>query len=253
MANFSIKMIDARGWDGSAYPDSYGVSIVGIKLSEDDKFVPSNAKTCMDGAKAHGYDAVVFHFAVAPTSSQDPFEWGKAQARHFYNTWKSVDNGVKVYPAIDIEEMYSWTLEGVRAVQCYKTLVEETERLWGVAPLIYSARWYWETHITPYIGNWKPWEHNLLWEADPDPDTQEPGGWGKNTEVIVQYLLDAKIPGKSFNVDLNRVDEDWYNKTFKNVEVPPPSSNPAHITLHITGDGVEITPAEVVITLPKEA
>ncbi|NIR63987.1 MAG: hypothetical protein GWN76_08495 [candidate division Zixibacteria bacterium] len=152
--------------------------------------------------------------------------YGKAQADNFFNTIAEHFEGDygELPPVIDLEHRRTG-ISGECRVKCYRALLDRTAELWNQAPMIYTAGWYWDTYVHPYVGDWKYWEEHELWEADPPPDTPIKG-W-VDGGVVLQVALSSPLDGwkdpKGYQgkVDINETEDSWLAKHWQ--PIPPPN------------------------------
>lgn len=120
------------------------------------------------------------------------------QARAFAERLQSV-GGPQLPPVLDIEidegkspaQIVAWT----------RTFLEETQRLTGRTPIVYTYRWFWITKT----GNSTAFTKYPLWIAEynqPEPTFPLVGGW-KEWTFWQRAGNDGTSPGFSSAVDLN--------------------------------------------------
>ena len=205
-----IQGIDSRYWNG-VLPPGYPCKFAGIKISEGTRTDLDLSMPLLQWKRCPDQDIsrLPFHFWRG-SRVKDPTEHGKAQANHFFKEkMKEGYNIGELPPAIDVEDR--WAQKGLRTVTNIKACLEETQRLWGRKPLIYTAGWWWDSWCKPYAdywADWSPYDYSL-WEADPPPDTPC-GRWTKS--CITQVQLDATVAGFNARIDVNLAEEAWYYK-----------------------------------------
>ena len=200
---------DSRYWNG-LMPDGYDYKFVGIKLSGGTSFVPKEPKVQWVRSVDHNLARLPFHYWRG-SRLQDPTEHGIAQAEHFYKTMRTYFGGDpgELPPAIDCEDKHS--RKGLATVTDIKACLIRTEELWGRRPMIYTAGHFWDSWCMPYAdywSDWSPYDYDL-WEADPPPDTSC-GKWDES--VIIQVLLDWSAPGFNAGIDVNKMQQWFWDK-----------------------------------------
>ena len=86
------------------------------------------------------------------------------------------------------------------------------EQLSGLEVMCYSAKWWWDYWAKPYVQSKHKFYDRLLWEADPGPDTPEPGEWTKEKLAMVQVRLDWNAPGFNARIDVDEISDEQYKK-----------------------------------------
>jgi hypothetical protein len=226
-----IKGIDSRYWDGVIPPGYEDFEFVGIKISQGtkDNLDLSAPKRQWKLAPAQDLNRLPFHFWKGSTSA-DAEQDGIDQAEFFFDMMNKLDPGLgELPPCVDAED--KWALKGVRSLISICSCAKRTQELWGKEPLIYTASWWWNQWITPYDdfdrSKYDPYKYKL-WEADPPPDTREPGDWTKDDLAIIQVVLDWNAPGfrqlngRSVGIDIDWADEEWYMEQLSPTIPPPP-------------------------------
>ena len=224
-----IKGIDSRYWDGVLPPGYEDFEFVGIKISQGtkDNLDLSAPKRQWRLAPEQDLNRLPFHFWKGSRTG-DAEDHGIAQAEFFFEMMNKLDpNRGELPPCVDAED--KWALKGIRSLIDICACAKRTEELWGVQPLLYTASWWWNQWITPHDdfnrSKYDPYQYKL-WEADPPPDTKEPGDWTKADLAITQVVLDWNAPGfrqfngRSVGIDIDWADETWYNEVL-NPTTPP--------------------------------
>ena len=236
------KGLDGRYWDGIFPPGYEDFIFAGIKISQGTshgsinyemprrqwRLVPEQGRTRMP-----------FHFWKG-TSISDPRQHGIAQAEFFFETTVGLNLGMgELPPVIDVED--KWAPKGLKSVVDVYHCIERTEQLWGQSPTVYTATWYWNQWIYPYDsfdgGKYQVYTRKL-WEADPPPDTKEPGLWTKDELAIIQVVLDTAYPGFNADIDIDWADKIWYDGQVGNV--PPSNPDKSIVTVTYNPDEVEV-------------
>ncbi len=242
-----IKGIDSRYWNGVFPPGYDDVKFVGMKISQE-------MQTNLNLAAPHkqfmmmqdqGRARLPFHYWRGEYNTNlGPDEHGKQQAEFFFEETKKLNKGMgELPPAIDCESR--WESPGINALRDICATCKRTEELWGRKPLIYTARWWWNVWVAPYDNfnraKYNPYQY-MLWEADPPPDTPEPGDWTKADIALVQEVLDWNAPGFNAGIDIDWANEVWYNNE---VGTPiPPQPGPVVIEVRVP-QGVTVNVTEV--------
>ncbi len=127
-----------------------------------------------------------YHFYI---TRDDP----KAQAEFFIDTVK-LESGDLV-PVVDIETLSSGTKPDLAAN--LKIWLEAVEEHYGVKPIIYTARNFWDENLNDTFGDYP------LWLAEYDATTPHlPKGW--STWTLWQWAGDATIDGVEKTADRSR-------------------------------------------------
>lgn len=198
-----IEGFDSRYWNGQLLSDHGGQFFI-AKATESDYFANHLFPVQAEGALALGLDVGAYHFH---RYRSDP----ASAARLYSHFCRPVDLAMG-FPILDVEDMTA--IPGTRYQAQLWDTVQELEQRWARLCMIYTARWYWDRFL------FYPRDHPIytrpLWEADPPPDTPDPGHFGP--AVITQYRLNLKLSGINAAIDLDRADEAWYRE---NVNLQP--------------------------------
>ena len=235
-----IKGLDSRYWNGILPPDYEDFKFAGIKISQGtshagiDYTMPRKQwKLCPE----QNLNRLPFHFWKG-SRTQDPKQHGIAQAEFFYETVMSLNQGMgELPPAIDCED--TWAYKGLRSLVDIYECCKRTKELWNKPPIIYTASWWWNQCITPYDdydgGKYRDIYSYKLWEADPPPDTPEPGDWTKDDLAVIQVELDASYPGFSASIDIDWAIKEWYDE-----QITPPNGEKSIVDISYDSSKVEI-------------
>lgn len=197
-----IEGFDSRYWNG-LLPEQYKFRFFLTKATEADYFVAHNSPHQVERARLLGMDAGAFHFHRQHCDVTG--------AANIYHHWlKGLDINIKV-PILDCEDQSSHP--GAALMNHIWESVQAIEQKFGQTCMIYTARWWWDSHVFYPIGH--PIYTRPLWEADPPPDTKTPGHFAN--PVIVQYRLEYRPPGLNASIDLDRADEAWYRLNVQEV------------------------------------
>jgi len=191
-----IEGFDSRYWNGKMVnPARFRFYIA--KATESDYFANCLCPNQIESAIRLGIDTGCYHFYRRYSDPSNAAALYKHYVRPFTQAMR--------FPILDCED--GSCPPGKRSATHLWESVQAIEQAFGRECMIYTARWWWNQHV------WFELDHPIytrpLWEADPPPDTPEPGGFGK--PVITQYRLDLKTSGINASIDLNRADEAWYN------------------------------------------
>ena len=205
-----IPGFDSRYWDG-VYPEGYEYQFVYIKATEADNFVAQpqlNLQT--NGAKANGILRGYYHFY---RYHYDPIK----QAEYFFDKCPA---DAELPPVLDLEDgQASPSLANVTRI---RDLAAKVEELFGQPPMIYTAAWWWNTRVWPYLpaSGWN-YQKLDLWVANYTQAVEPymPLGWG--SWQVWQHIGDWSAPGFNAKIDVNRAKEDWFAQ-FTNGNTPDP-------------------------------
>ena len=75
--------------------------------------------------------------------------------------------------------------------------------------MCYTAQWIF-ARWAPYVRSRHGFYDRMLWEADPEPDTREPGDWEKDKLAMIQLKLDFNPGGFNAVIDESSVNPDWW-------------------------------------------
>lgn len=152
----------------AVYAAGYRFAI--IKATEGRSYVDPFFELNYDGARAAGLTVGVYHFWWV---ERDP----KAQAAHLAKTYQFKPGDLP--PSLDVEQEHD--LEPAEVNERLQLLIDETKRLFGVTPLIYSShRVYkeWGLKVGGECPFWmvrwgadpllvKPWTDWKIWQTGP--------------------------------------------------------------------------------------
>jgi lysozyme len=166
--------------------------------------------------KAHGH---TFAFAKATEGMDDPdptfaAHWPAMKkaglirgAYHFYVTEDDPKEQAKFFiqtvtlkkgdlaPVVDIEILGKDTQPGL--VSRFQTFLEILEKHYGIKPIIYTDRGFWNAHLDDKFGSYP------LWVAEYDVESPTlPRGW--TTYHLWQWKGDAQVPGVEKTADLSK-------------------------------------------------
>ena len=196
-----ITGFDSRYWNG-VYPAGYDYDFVIIKATEAHNFTAQpQMKLQTEGAMRAGLRRGYYHFYRFWSDA-------KQQAKWFYD---NAPRDADLPPVIDLED--GQAPKGLQNVNKIKILCEEVEQLFGKRPMIYTAAWWWDPWVFPYLPatGWNYTAHDL-WVAN---YTAAAVPWlprGFDDWQMWQYIGDWAAPGFNAKIDVDRVDEDWYKE-----------------------------------------
>ena len=196
---------DSRWWDGRMPADSpylFGY----CKATEGDDFTSQQFGLQM--LALHNYKKLKgpFHFS---RQASDPIE----AIKRYHAVVSALDVPVELPPVDDFEDTRA--TPGKALTEHMWIEVQEIEQKFQQECMIYSAGWYWDRWVKPYIQPHQKFYDRMLWEADPPPPTPI-GEWGEPD--VRQVRLDIKVPGFNAAIDENEATDEWFNKY---VQTPP--------------------------------
>jgi len=204
-----IPGFDSRYWDGQ-YPQGYDYDYVFIKSTEAHNFVTTpHLQLQTEGAKRAGLKRGYYHFY---RYHSEP----RAQAKWCYD---NTPHDAELPLVIDLEDTRA--LKSLANVNNIKVLCAEVADLFGREPMIYTAAWWWNPYVFPYLGA-SGWDYNALdlWVANytTAPQPYMPRGW--TDWQVWQHIGDWSAPGFNAKIDVNRAKEAWYNKVIGQDDSP---------------------------------
>jgi GH25 family lysozyme M1 (1,4-beta-N-acetylmuramidase) len=185
-----------------------------------------------NGILPEGYD---YHFYMAKatqgewTTSEFPIQYRAAEQlglmRSPYCFYRYAEDAVKsakwfheavianggygkIPPVLDCEDTKA--PRSLAMVNHMWIQLQEMEQRSGLEVMIYSAAWWWDAWAKPFVKDEHKFYDRLLWEADPPPDTPEPGEWTKEKLVMVQVRLDWHAPGFNAPIDVDQISDEQY-------------------------------------------
>ena len=191
---------DSRFWNGILPPEGRKYSGYIAKATQGEWTTPEFPVQYRSAEQLYGdaRGAYCFHRV-----SQDPV----ASARHYHQAVLSVGGYGKIPPVLDLEDTRAPA--NVQTVDHMWVQLQEMEQLAGEEVMCYTAQWIfarWARHIQSRHGFYD----RMLWEADPEPDTREPGDWKKDKLALIQLKLDFNPGGFNAGIDESSVNPDWW-------------------------------------------
>lgn len=195
-----------RGVDVSSYQGDVdfsalrrqGISFAYIKATEGSSHVDAKFKANWAGAKTADLPAGAYHFFSYKTSGAD-------QAKHFIETVGEYEKG-RLIPAVDMElskEEKANPPEKSDIVKALKVFVATIEEKYGVKPMIYATKDYFENYLKDDFADYPRWIRSVYW-----PVFIEAGGdW-----VVWQYDDHGKLEGYNGEeefIDMNVVNDNF--------------------------------------------
>jgi len=179
--------IDVSHWNGTLDWQAikgYGIGFAYIKASESTTLKDSMFRAHAQAAKAAHVPWGPYHFFRYTADA-------KAQARLFYDQAKLEGYG-DLPPVLDLEDKQAPKLSNALITKMRDTL-REIEYLFGIQPIIYTARWWWEpwTGGNKTFGNYPLWVAHYTYSYPANPAL--PSGW--NTYLMHQFTNQLNIPG----------------------------------------------------------
>ena len=194
----TVKGIDISHWQGNidwpAIPDEYKFAF--MKATEGTGFIDD--KFSKNWFESKGRPRGAYHFWRQAFS-------GTAQAEHFFDIVEATGDLGELPPVVDLEDTRA--PKGGDIVPRIRQMLQRTEELFGVQPIIYTAQWWWNpwTLNNPGFGDYD------LWVAHYRPTWLRPylpAGWGD--WQVWQHSSSGKVPGVSGNCDVNVAKDEWY-------------------------------------------
>lgn len=131
-------------------------------------------------------------------------------AKWFHNAVMANGGYGKIPPVLDCEDTKAHRNDGL--AEHIWIQLQEMEQLAGLEVMIYTAAWYWDYFVKDYVKDHQKFYDRLLWEADPPPETPEPGEWTKDKLVMVQIQLGWNAPGFNTDIDVDEITDEQYKK-----------------------------------------
>ncbi len=186
----SHKGIDVSHYNGSvdwqkvkAAGYSFGIA----KASEGMDFTDPMFTANWSNMKAAGIARGAYHFYV---TEDDP----KKQAEFFISI-VSLQTG-DLIPVVDIETLGQGTES--RLTDRFKQFLDILQKHYGVKPIIYTDRNFWDTNLNDQFGSYP------LWIAEYGVEKPElPNGWKNWT--LWQWSQDTQVPGVDSGVDQDKL------------------------------------------------
>lgn len=213
-----IQIMDSRYWDGRipANPDYSWIKGYIAKATSGDFFTsPEFYMQYTKGRELFGAAHSAWSFWKA---ASDPV----ASAVRYHDAVMNAGGYGGIPPIIDIEDRYA--PKSALNIENIWTQIQEMENLSGREVMPYSAGWYWDTWVAPWVPLSHPIYDKILWEADPGPDTSIIG-W-PDGGTMVQRILDwyaegfTTTLGGPLRIDISDVPEAVYNQ-WVNPTSPP--------------------------------
>lgn len=168
-----------------------GKSFAMIKATEGRSIVDGRLQTNVEGARAAGVLAGVYHFCRAASVAE-----AQQEAAFFCSVLDGL-GGIKaidIPPVLDIEVDNG--LSGDEITANCQTWLEAVEAHYGVQPLFYTYPYFADTYLTDAMGRYKLW---LADYADHTPSDH----CGCTEWTFLQYSCTGSVPGIAGPVDLN--------------------------------------------------
>jgi hypothetical protein len=192
----TVQGFDSRYWKG-VVPPGFSYKFAAFKATEGDYFANHLFPVQMDAIAGLALPRLAWHYHRQRADV-------KGAARIFHRF--CLPDMPELPPVLDCEDR-SVNPNPQMARTIWDTL-QEIEQRFGRECIVYSAAWYWDRWVRP----WTTRDHliytRMLWEADPPPDTKEPGYFGK--PVITQVRLDWIAPAFGGDkIDVDEADDAW--------------------------------------------
>jgi len=200
MSPFNVWLFDSRFWNGILPPqgDKYQGYIA--KATSGDWVSPDFPGQYRAAGQLFGERRSAWAFFLYV---DDPV----VSARVYHKAM--LDNGGygRIPPVLDLEDTRAPAT--LAAVDRMWIMLQEMEQLSGREVLCYTADWIWR-RWAPYVQSRHGFYLRNLWEADPPPDTPEPGKWTKDKLVMIQVRLDFNPGGFKEDIDESLARQDWW-------------------------------------------
>lgn len=215
-----IQILDSRYWGGviPASPDYSWIKGYIAKATSGDYFTsPEFYMQYTKGRELFGAAHSSWSFWKAVS---DPV----ASANRYHDAVMNAGGYGGIPPIIDIEDRYA--PKSSSNIDRIWTQIQEMELLANLEVMVYSAGWYWDSWVAPWVSQFHPIYSRILWESDPAPDTPIIG-W-PNGGTMVQRVLDWYAPGfistvgTPLRIDISDVPEDVFNEWVN--PTPPPET-----------------------------
>ena len=154
-----------KGVDVSSYQDNVDfaklkeqhIEFAYIKATEGSSHIDKSFREKWAAAKDAGVISGAYHYFVYNDS-------GMKQAENFINTIGNLDG--RLIPAVDMEltpEEVQNPPEKDAVVRGLKAFLAVVEEKYGVKPLIYSQKDYWDKYLADDFGNYPRWARNVFY------------------------------------------------------------------------------------------
>ena len=217
-------IFDSRFWNGILPPQGKKYSGYIAKATQGEWTTPEFPVQYRSAEQLYGEDRGAYCFHRA---SENP----RASAIHYHQAVLSVGGYGKLPPILDLEDTRAPA--NLQSVDHMWVQLQEMEQLSGREVLCYSAQWIW-ARWARFVQSRHGFYDRMLWEADPEPDTREPGDWTKDKLALIQTRLDFNPGGFNAKIDESSVNLDWWNALGD-----PPDDDPAGETIPFRGEDFE--------------
>jgi hypothetical protein len=226
--NMILNGFDSRYWDGILPPEYLDhFSYYFQKTSQGVGWEPSEGWTQLQlnwkrVKEVYRLPRGPYHYTIMPYHDQNMIQRAEIQADDFLRVIDERFQGDQgeLPPVIDLENVHEWMALEEDLALFVRALLGRTAEIFNKAPMVYTATWFWDLYIAPYVGDWEYYEEYELWEADPPPDTPI-AGWVDGGDVV-QVALSKSIPGFNTVVDLNETTQEWLNSHIGTPTPPEP-------------------------------
>ena len=137
---------------------------------------------------------------------------GTRQAEHFFDIVSATGDLGDLPPVVDLEDTRA--PKGGDIVIRMRQMLQRTEELFGKQPIIYTAKWWWDSWTLANTG----FGDYDLWVAHYRPTWLKPylpAGW--DSWQVWQHSSSGRVAGIQGNCDLNVAKDEW----FLRYETPP--------------------------------
>lgn len=174
-----------------------------IKSSEGNGWVSKFFKAQWAGAKVAGLLRGAYHFARWETAGS-PVDDALDEAAHFYETVGDLGPG-DLPPVLDLEWITGKKRDADELALWALTFLQETERLFGRKPIIYTGPSFWRYCLLPDKKNLSlELTQYILWEVDYNGPLNPMNGAETWKWTFWQWTGSGACPGITGKCDLNR-------------------------------------------------
>lgn len=194
-----IRGIDVSHWQGNIdwkKVKADGIQFAIIKATEGTGHVDKNFLKNVEGAKAAGLKVGVYHYAHP---DNDPVK----EVDHLLKTLASIQLDLPV--ALDLE--VNKNINKAQVTSFAVKWLQEYEKRTGLKPLFYSYPSFIKSYIGKEVAAWP------LWIANYGVNTPTAHGMWDRWEIF-QYSDKGSVPGIAGNVDLNVIDQTYWESLF---------------------------------------
>lgn len=227
----AIYVFDSRFWNGVFPPEGQKYQVFFGKCSQGTWVIPQFQVQQRSAIQLNlGRSAWLFWRASNPVISA---------ANTYHKAMQSIGYG-QFPPIIDLEDTRAPRTQA--SFDSAWAQVQEVEQLSGQEAIIYSAAWYWNYWLKKFSKPEHPIYTRKLWEADPPPDTPEPGYFDKSDLMIRQTRLDFNPGGFNADIDESEMRREFWEKYMGD---SPPDEKLSSVKISYNPKEVEIFLTEI--------